>query len=453
MPAAADPISVENLVRDVLRAADPGRLVLDHEPRLRLLHECRVLAVGKAARPMAAAAAARLGKRLVAGVVIAPQPGIPQPAPIPGFEVHAADHPLPTARNLAAATAAADLVRTIGPDQSLLVLLSGGASALLTLPAATLTLDDLRAVTGALLRAGATIDDLNCIRKHCEQLKGGGLARLAVESGCRRVVCLILSDVVGDRPDVIGSGPTAPDPTTYVDALGVLSRFDLLDSAPAIAAHLRAGASGTHAETLKPGDPILARIENTLIGSNQLAVDAAAAHLRNLGFQIVEARSGVTGEAREVGSKLAQRIINSEAVPPSTHGAPRAIVWGGETTVTVRGTGAGGRNQELALVAAIALDGVPGGVVISFATDGVDGASDAAGAVVDGQTAALARAAGLDPVAALASNDSHGFFARLDVATHEKGRRTLIRTGPTETNVNDLMIGLVGSPARPQLRR
>lgn len=433
---------VDNLLRGVLRAIDPGQLIRKHEDQMRSLGPCHVIAVGKAAHPMAEAAPSIIGENLRGGILISPSLNQPRTAPAPGFEVYPADHPLPTARNLAAAAAAADLVREFGPDESLLVLLSGGASAMLTLPAPGLTLDDLRAITNALLRTGATIDDLNCVRKHCERLKGGGLARIAVESGCRRVASLILSDVVGDRLDVIGSGPTAADPTTYADAIAVLERFGLNDSVPAMTTHLRDGAAGKHAETVKPGDATVACVDNVIIGSNTIAVEAAAACLREQGCEVVEVRSGVTGEARTVGAQLAERVRGLARVSPGAGSACRAVVWGGETTVTVRGTGAGGRNQELALAAAIALDGVADGMVISFATDGVDGSSDAAGAVVDGQTAALARAAGLDPDAALADNDSYGLFSRLEGSKTSSGRRILIRTGPTGTNVNDVMIGL-----------
>ncbi len=437
-----NPAFVENLVGAALRALDPGRLIGRHEDRLRSLGPCRVIAVGKAAIPMAEAAAPILGTSVRGGVLISPAPGPRRETPVPGFEVYSADHPLPTPRNLAAANAAADLVRAVQPDESLVILLSGGASAMLTLPAPGLTLDDLRALTSALLRAGATIDDLNCVRKHCEQLKGGGLARIAVESRCRRVVSLILSDVVGDRLDVIGSGPTAADPTTYADAIGVLDRFGLIDSVPAVTTHLREGAAGKHAETVKPGDYALACVENVIIGSNTIAVEAAAACLREQGCEVVEVRSGVTGEARTVGAQLAERVRGLARVSPGTGCACRAVVWGGETTVTVRGKGAGGRNQELALAASLELEAVLNVAVISFATDGVDGASDAAGAVVDGQSAARARAAGLDPAAALADNDSYGLFSRLETSKTSSGRRILIRTGPTGTNVNDVMIGL-----------
>ncbi len=441
---------VGTVIGAVLAASEPARLLERHEDRLRACGPCRLIAVGKAAQAMVAAARPLLGDALRAGLVIVPSakpgngadPAFPRDPAIAFFE---ADHPLPTQSNLAAAEATAALVRTMLPDESLVLLLSGGASALLTLPAPGLTLDDLRAATDSLLRAGAPIDELNCVRKHCEQLKGGGLARLAAavgKGGCPCVLALILSDVVGDKLEVIGSGPTAPDPTTYADALAVLERFHSMSVVPAITAHLRRGMEGHVPETLKPGDPAFACVENIIIGSNTLAVEAAAAELRRLGYEVVETRTGVIGEARDVGRRLASRV-RELAEEAGVGSRPRAIVWGGETTVTVRGTGTGGRNQELALAAAIALDGCADGAVMSFATDGVDGNSDAAGAIVDDQTIADARCPGLDAQAALANNDSHTFFTRLEVAKTSSGRRMLIRTGPTGTNVNDVMIGLV----------
>lgn len=439
---------VPELIRAVLEAADPGRRVRARGELIRSLGPCRILAVGKASRAMAEAALVFAAERLRAGLIISPPMPGSRMRPVQGFAVMEADHPLPTARNLTAAAAAAEMVRSVQRDEALLVLLSGGASALLTLPAGGLTLDNIRSATDSLLRAGATIQELNCVRRHCEQLKGGGLAKLAAAAGCKRVLSLILSDVVGDRLDVIGSGPTAPDPTTFDEALAVLARYRLEDRASAVMRHLCEGAGGAFPETLKPGEAAAELVENIIIGANRHAVDCAAARLGEL-CSGVEKRCDVTGEARAVGSELAAAV---RSIPQSQGADARrcALVWGGETTVTVRGSGRGGRNQELALAAAIALDGVPNCMVMSFATDGVDGNSDAAGAIVTGETLALARAAGLDARASLENNDSHSFFARLDEATKEKGRRTLIRTGPTGTNVNDVTVGLAwADPATP----
>ena len=265
-------------------------------------------------------------------------------------------------------------------------------------------------------------------------LKGGGLARLAAARAAG-ITSLILSDVVGDDVGVIGSGPTAPDPTTYADALRVLESRDLLNAAPRIAAHLQSAAAGRLEETVKPGDPCLSRVQNLIVGSNTMAVEAAATELARQGYQVIETRARIEGEAAEVGRDLAARLRELAA---AAHGSPRAVVWGGETTVTVHAqAGIGGRNQELALAAAVALDGLPRAGLLSLATDGVDGPTDAAGAAVTGQTVPSAHRHALDAREFLSRHDSHTFFARLD------GGSCLLTTGPTGTNVNDVMVGWV----------
>lgn len=398
-----------------------------------------LLAAGKAAPAMAAAASGILGERVRGGLVVTMEED-PRPRHMPersaGPIRHLpADHPLPTARSVDAAREVVRLVEGLTRTDTLVFLLSGGASAMLTLPAAGLELGDLRAVSDALMKAGATIGELNCVRKHCETLKGGGLARLAAARGAP-VVSLILSDVVGDEVGVIGSGPTAPDATTYADALRVLESRGVVHASSRVTDHLRRGAAGEIDETVKAGDACLSRVRNVIVANNQIAVDAAAAELSRQGFEVVERRTRVEGEAADVGRSLAARLRELAA---RASARPRAVVWGGETTVTVRGEhGIGGRNQELALAAAVALEGSPRSGVLALATDGVDGPTDAAGAAVGGETVPAARRAGMDPAVFLARHDSHVFFAHLD------GGSGLIRTGPTGTNVNDVMVGWVG---------
>ncbi|MBX3405617.1 MAG: DUF4147 domain-containing protein [Phycisphaeraceae bacterium] len=433
---------VDSLVSAVLIAAEPGACIRRHAEALPAKGRVVLLAAGKASRAMAAAAAGLLGERVRAGLVVgrwhrtpgwyrSPERCAELP---PQLHVLPADHPLPTERNVLAAQEARGLVEGVNADDTLVFLLSGGASAMLTLPLPGLELDDLRAVSDALMQAGAPIGELNCVRKHCEVLKGGGLARLATARGAG-IVSLILSDVVGDDVGVIGSGPTAPDATTYADALRVLEQRRVLSAAPRIAAHLQRGAAGHVEETLKPGDPRLSRVQNLIVGSNALAVEAAATELARQGYEVVETRTRIEGEAAEVGRDLVARL--RELATPAK-GTPRAVVWGGETTVTVRGeAGVGGRNQELALAAAVALEGLPRAGLLSLATDGVDGPTDAAGAVVNGQTATAARRAGLEAAEFLSRHDSHTFFVRHD------GGSCLVRTGPTGTNVNDVMVGWV----------
>ncbi|MCC7389350.1 MAG: DUF4147 domain-containing protein [Phycisphaerales bacterium] len=424
------------IVPEILRAADPAGLVSGVLGGGAPIGRCRAVAVGKAAAPMIGAAAGALGEQLEGAVVVAPPGGGHGPARAglgrPGVEWLGADHPTPTPRNLAAAGRVRELVAGMGPGQTLLVLLSGGASAMLCLPREPLTLGDLASVTDALLRAGAPIGELNAVRKHCEVLKGGGLAAVRGAGGEGRIVSLILSDVLGDRLDVIGSGPTAPDPTTFADALGVLERRGALDASPAATDLLRRGAAGAEPETVKPGAPVWARVENRVIGSNRLALDAAAAACDAAGYAVLARREGVEGEAAVIGRELAAEARRLAAET----GRRGAIVWGGETTVTVGDApGLGGRNQELALACAIELDGVDGVTVLSFATDGRDGPTDAAGGVVDGSTAGAIRGAGIEPRDALARHDSYHALNRAGA---------LVRTGPTGTNINDLMVALVG---------
>jgi len=330
-----------------------------------------------------------------------------------------AGHPLPDANSVRGAEAITEIARRAGAHDLVLCLLSGGGSALLTLPVVEMSLEDIQALTDDLLRSGATIQELNTVRKHLSQIAGGHLARLAAPAV---LVTLVLSDVIGDPLDVIASGPTVPDPTTVAEAQAVLARRGVGRSLP-----LR--------ETPKPGDPAFARVEHVIIGSNRLAALAALERARALGYRSLLLGTYLEGEAREVG-RVAAALAKGVLAHGDPLGPPACLVWGGETTVTVRGTGRGGRNQELALGAALALDGWQGVLVMALATDGSDGPTDAAGAIATGETLARARALGLDPHAALAENDSYTFFAALD---------DLLRTGPTGTNVNDLLFILTAA--------
>lgn len=405
-----------------LQAADPAQALTAHWADLGdVTHyaHCWLVGAGKASIALAQTAAGFLGERLSDGAIAA----IPElVGPTDRYQVFAASHPLPDERNLRAARAIADVATQASRGDLLICLISGGGSAHLTLPVEGLTLDDLRRVTARLLHAGAPIQDLNTVRKHCEQLKGGGLARLASPA---EIVTFVLSDVVGDHLDVIASGPTAPDPTTYQDALDTLAHYDALDISRAVTQHLKAGVQDEHPETLKPGDPLLERVCHVIIGNNAVAIQAAAARAKELGFAVQVANTPATGEARQVGTELAKI---AKKLP-----RPGCYIVGGETTVTVHGGGIGGRNQEVALSSALSLDGTPDIVVAAFATDGVDGPTDAAGAIVTGETCSQARAVGLEPQTYLDNNDSYAFFRAMD---------TLLSTGPTGTNVNDLAFAL-----------
>ena len=326
---------------------------------------------------------------------------------------------MPDEHSVQGAQAIADLVSEATANDLIICLISGGGSALLTLPLPEMSLTDLQSLTDALLRSGATINEINTVRKHCSGVKGGNLARLAAPA---TVITLILSDVVGDPLDVIASGPTVPDPTTVADARAVLARH-AIGHDPEI----------PFRENPKPGDRAFERLQNVVIGSNRLAALAAVGEARRSGYNAMLLSTYVEGEAREV-AKVAAALAKSVRNHGDPIPAPACLVWGGETTVTVRGRGKGGRNQELALAAALALAGWPGVRVVALATDGTDGPTDAAGAIASGETLARARTLGLDPLAALESNDSYPFFDALG---------DLLRTGPTGTNVNDLLFILV----------
>jgi glycerate 2-kinase len=408
----------QQLIESAVAAADPAAALARHWDSDLDERPCVLLALGKASVPMARQALGRL-RRVRSALVTAP-PDQSQGTDL-GVPVLACDHPFPTERSVAAANAVAQLVAQARPDETLIVLISGGGSAQLTLPADALRVEDLADITRLLQRAGATISDLNRVRKHCEQLKGG---RLAAISGAGRLAAYILSDVLGDRLDVIASGPTAPDPTTYAQALEVLARFGLMTSVPAVTAHLQRGAAGALEETPKPGDPAFARVTNTIIASNRLVVEGVAEAARRLGLEIAGVEQAIEGEAADVGRRLAAR---APSLPPLS-----CWILGGETTVTVGDkAGTGGPSQELALAAAMALDGAPGVALLTFSTDGRDGPTDAAGAIITGDTCRTARAAGLDPARALTDHDSHTLLDRIG---------GLARVPPTGTNLNHVAV-------------
>ncbi len=398
---------------------------------LRAFERVWLVGAGKAGAAMATAAVNALADRLSGGVVVVKDDGAIVPD-VPGVTLLRAAHPTPDQRSVAAGEQIAALLAQAGARDLVIGLISGGGSALLNLPVPGVTLADLQSLTAALLACGAPIGAINTLRKHLDQLKGGGMARLAAPA---TLITLILSDVVGSPLDVIASGPTVADPTTFADALALLDHYGLRAGCPAaIIEYLNAGARGERPETVKPGDPALAAVHNVVIGSNAQAAQAALSAARAAGFNALLLTTYLEGEAREVGRVLAgiAREIATTGQPLSP---PACLIAGGETTVTLRGTGRGGRNQELALSAALALAGLDEAVLVALATDGGDGPTDAAGAVATGDTVARARARGLDPLDHLQRNDAYPFFAALD---------DLLLPGPTGTNVNDLVFLLVG---------
>jgi hydroxypyruvate reductase len=413
-----------------LEAADVQPLVRRALADLRPAEGGHVLAVGagKASGAMAAAAEGALGDRIADGLVVVKDG---YRASTRRIRLVEAGHPVPDARGEVAAGQIRALAESARPDDLLLVLVSGGGSALTPAPVPPITLTDKQAMTRLMLAAGANINQLNAVRKHCSLLKGGQLARAAARA---QVHALLLSDVIGDRLDVIASGPTAPDVSTFAEALSILERFDLRQRAPvAIVERLTRGARGEIPETPKPDDPLFRRVTNTVIGNNALVVDAAAQRARAWGYAPHVLTRALEGEAREVARTLVglARQVQGSRGPVAP---PACLIAGGETTVTVRGAGRGGRCQEWALAAAIELDGVDGVVALAAGTDGTDGPTAAAGAVADGGSARRARERGLDPGDRLAANDSNALVAALG---------DLVVTGPTNTNLLDLYLLLV----------
>jgi len=386
-----------------------------------------VVGGGKAGSPMVAAIEEILGERITAGLVNVKHGYLPpEGVSVRRVEIVEAGHPTPDEAGRRGTERMVEMLSGLTAKDLVFCLISGGGSALMTLPVPAISLADVQVLTGALLRCGATINEINAVRKHISRIKGGQLARLAHPA---QVVSLILSDVVGNPLDVIASGPTVPDTTTFAQAYGVLEKYDLLDQVPAsIVKHLAAGVAGKIAETPKEGDPAFATVYNLIVGSNEIAAQAALNRAKELGFNAQLLSTYVEGEAREVAkvlAALAKEMARSGRPLPR----PGCLVLGGETTVTITGKGKGGRNQEMALAAALALEGWQDVMVVTLATDGTDGPTDAAGGVATGETVAWAREMGLNPEQYLADNDSYHFFEALG---------ELIVTGPTNTNVNDL---------------
>jgi hydroxypyruvate reductase len=396
---------------------------------LRRFEKIWLTGMGKASAAMARPLVELLGPRIAGGVInVKEGHGLH----LPGIRINQGGHPVPDEDGIRGTREILALVEATGPGDLLFCLVSGGASSLSPAPAAGLTLQDKQEVTRQLLESGAPIQEMNSVRKHLSRIKGGYLARAAYPS---TVVTLLMSDVLGDDPGTIGSGPTAPDLSTFHQCLEILGRRGIRDRIPAAALGiLEAGARGALPETPKAGDPAFRKVRNVVVGGNPLAVEGARAKAVELGYNTVILSSFLEGEAREVAkvhAAVAREILaRGNPVP-----RPACVISGGETTVTVRGRGLGGRNQELALAAALAIHGMEGVLVLSGGTDGTDGPTHAAGALADGGTVERALAAGMDAQAYLARNDSHGFF-------HPLG--DLLVTGPTLTNVMDLQVVLVG---------
>ncbi|MDR3577245.1 MAG: glycerate kinase [Anaerolineaceae bacterium] len=422
---AADPFQA---VRVALDLQDGVLHIGDYRYDLALFSRIFVVAFGKASLAMTLGLAATLGERLSGGIVVlkhAPADGASSGLPA-AIKVLVGGHPVPDSGSLESARQVFEFARQLKADDLVFCLISGGGSALLSLPAGEIALLDIQGLTGLLLASGANIGEMNTLRKHIDQIKGGGLARAIHPAN---LVTLVLSDVIGSPLDVIASGPTTADPSTFLDAMNVIQKYHLEEKTPlAIRRWLEAGLQGNIPETVKPGDPVLAAADIKVISSNFQAAQAAVLTARQEGFDSQLLTTFLNGEARQAGNFMAG-ILRQMASSDQPVRRPGCLVLGGETTVTLRGSGLGGRNLETALGAVYGAAGLEKAFLITLATDGEDGPTDAAGAVITGETLKRGIAQGLAPGDFLDRNDSYSYFEQLG---------DLIQTGPTGTNVNDL---------------
>ena len=418
---------VGTLLPDLLHLDDDRLAVQGCRFDLSRNHRILVIGGGKASGAMAESIEAILGDRITDGVVVV-KAG--DPSRTRRVRLVQAGHPIPDYAGLEGAREVLRLARSASAEDLVICLLSGGGSALLPAPVPTITFAEKREVTHLLLEAGATIREVNVVRKHLSILKGGHLARAVAPA---TLLVLILSDVIGDSLDVIASGPTVPDPSTYADAIGILRLYGLeVRTPPLVLAHLSRGAGGMVPETPKPSDPLFRHVTNCVIGTNRLLIDGAMEAARGHGMTPILHTDRLQGHARDAAKQLvavAREMRNRRA-----DDLPICLIAGGETTVTVQGQGKGGRCQEFCLAVAIEIEGEPEMTVLAGGSDGTDGPTDAAGALADGSTVARATRTGLDPRLFLERNDSYTFFSRLG---------DLIVTGPTRTNLMDLYLILV----------
>ena len=422
---AADP---KQIIRSRLLLTDSVLKVGDFSFDLDKFKSVYVVGGGKASGSMAEALEQLLGKRIAGGFVNVLH-GSPKKTRI--IKLHGANHPVPDEAGVEGTRKMLDLVEGATADDLVICLISGGGSSMMPLPREGISVPDKRQITDFLLKSGATITEINTVRKHISEFKGGWLAKKAYPA---TVLNLILSDVVGDPLDFIASGPTVPDSTTFSDATAVLRKYGLWNKAPASVVNvLSDGERGLVPETPKANDESFKKVHNVVVGNCRLASQAACTALKSAGLNAILLTSMLEGEARHVGTVFSS-IIHELSTSNNPVHKPGAVVAGGETTVTVMGRGKGGRNQEVALGAAVKLDGLDGAVVVSLTTDGVDGPTDAAGAIADGKTLSRAKKMGLSPQKFLADNDSYSFFSKIG---------DLIFTGPTGTNVNDISLMIV----------
>ena len=433
-----------DIYKSAIRAADPfkavtqklrvsgSRMTLEGKDyNLREFNRIVVVGAGKAVAPMARAVEEIFGDSIDDGIIIVKYGHTRSLRKIRQIE---GSHPLPDLNGVRGTKDLIDIVKRANERTLVICLLSGGASSLLVSPMDGIALDDKKEVTELLLKAGATIDELNTVRKHISSVKGGRLAELAHPA---TLITPVLSDVIGDRLAVIASGPTVPDSTTFKDAIGVLRKYGLEDKIPGrVAKILKDGLEGKIEETPKGCEDFFKKARTIIVAGIKEALVAAKEKAESMGFKTEILTSELQGAAREAARDLAARAIEAKNTMKAGD-KPRCLLFGGETTVTVKGGGLGGRNQELALAVAIEIEWRDGITLLSAGTDGTDGPTNAAGAIVDGGTLSLAKQYGMDAALYLENNDSYHFFKRLDFLS---GKRHHLMTGPTGTNVMDLQI-------------
>lgn len=421
---SSDPI---DLVKRKLYTKDNILLIDSLKFDLDQFNRIIVVGAGKASGAMASAVEDIFGDRISKGLINV-QKGIRERFDTKLIGLNEARHPVPDEGGLLGSRKILNILDDVSKNDLVISIISGGGSALLPLPAGDLELSDMQDVTQNLLKCGATIDEVNMVRKHLSAIKGG---RLAKHTYPATMICLIISDVVGDPISSIASGPTVPDPSTYSDAYKVLKRYDVWDRIPEVVkSHINKGLTGEIPESPKPDDPYFKNVNNIILGSNRIALKAASEKAAKLGLTPYILTSYIEGEARHVGTVIAS-LARETTSEECFFKKPTAILVGGETTVTVRGDGRGGRNQELALSASMKIKEQKGIVILSAGTDGLDGPTDAAGAIIDGSTVQRAQERDMNPTDYLDNNDSYNFFKNIG---------DLVLTGPTGTNVNDIMI-------------
>lgn len=437
---------LQEIFKSALEAAEPSSAVLrvlnlsgkrltvaDKQYDLGNYEHILVIGAGKATARMALPIEMMFGERISSGFIIVKYG---HTAPLRFIRQIEAGHPIPDQAGVEATREITALLQKADEKTFVICLISGGGSALLVAPAKGITLQEKQRATDLLMKAGATIHELNAVRKHLSVVKGGRLARIACPA---TIVTLLISDVIGDRLDVIASGPTAPDRTTFAEALSVIRKYGLQSSMPPeVLSYLERGIAGCEEETAREADPCFDRTQNLIAAGLRQAIDAAQEKAHSLGMSAEVVSRELQGEARDAALFLAQKAI--EARNRLKTGEQLCLLSGGETTVTVKGTGTGGRNQELALAFALEIAGEKGITLLSAGTDGTDGPTDAAGAMVDGETVRRAAKQGISPGDYLANNDSYGFFRSYDAVT---GDHAHIMTGPTGTNVMDIQIIMV----------